>query len=369
MKGEVGHKCELATKHTKKPLAQLGVRAVVLVWDAPGGSHRSKHLGQHLGADVRHVYFTRKKGWLVAPVKYCCQAIMTLAFLGRHRYQLVFVQNPPVFAALSVYVYSLLARACFVIDSHTESLLASYWRWTLPLHRFLSRRAITTMVTNDYLQQMIASWRAHAFVLRDVPNTTSKRRHIQLHDAGLNVAVVSSASHDEPIDQVMEAARALPDVAFYVTGKCDAKSMQDRVERAPTNVHFTGYLPDEEYYGLLEMVHVVICLTTEDHTHQSGASDALWMGKPIITSDWPLLRRYFDKGTIHADNTAGSIHQALLTMKRSLPAYEAEICALQRERQKEWLEKARALMDLVEQAMPPCLRGRSSQTEGELLPR
>jgi glycosyltransferase involved in cell wall biosynthesis len=292
---------------------------------------------------------------------------MTLALLGRHRYQLIFVQNPPVFAALSVYVYSLFASAWFVIDSHTQSLLAWFWRWTLPLHRFLSRRAITTMVTNDYLQQMIASWKAPALVLRDVPSASSERRQIHLHEAALHVAVVSSASDDEPLDQVLAAARTLPDVAFFVTGKCDTKSLRDAVERAPTNVHFTGYLPDEAYYGLLDTVQVVICLTTEDHTHQSGASDALWMGKPIITSDWPLLRRYFDKGTIHTDNTAASIRQALLAMEHSLPAYQAEICALQKEREKEWLEKAQALVHLVQQAIPPSLRGRSSQTEGEPL--
>jgi glycosyltransferase involved in cell wall biosynthesis len=356
MKGESGRKSDLGANHTKKPLTELGIRAVVVVWDSPGGSHRSRHLGQHLGADVRNVYFTRKKGWLVAPIKYCCQTIMTLALLVRHRYQLVFVQSPPVFAALAVYVYSLFARVCFVIDSHTESLLAPYWRWTLPLHRFLSRRAIATMVTNEHLRQMIGLWRAHAFVLRDVPITSSERRHIELQAAALTVAVVSSASHDEPIDQVLEVARTLPDIAFYVTGDYRTRSLQDTVERAPINVHFVGYLPDEEYYGLLEMVQVVICLTTEDHTHQSGASDALWMGKPIITSDWPLLREYFDKGTVYSDNAADSIRQAVLTIKRDLPAYEADICALKRERRSEWLEREQALMHLVKEAVSSCLR-------------
>ncbi|MFC2023131.1 hypothetical protein ACFLT5_00135 [Chloroflexota bacterium] len=366
MIGEGGHGSELQAVDAKKPLARLGIRAVVLVWDAPGGTHRSEHLGQHLGADVRHVYITRKKGWLVAPFKYCCQAIMTLVLISRNRYRLVFVQNPPVFAALSVYVYSLFARACFVIDSHTEALLAPVWQWTLPLHRFLSRRAIATMTTNDHLQQMIASWGAPAFVLRDVPSTSPKRKQVHLLDAVMNVAVVSSASHDEPTDQVLEAARTLPDVAFFVTGNYHTRSLQSTVERAPANVHFTGYMPDEEYYGLLEVVQVVICLTTEDHTHQSGASEALWLGKPIITSDWPLLRRYFDKGTIHIDNTAESIRQAVLTIVSNLPVYEAEIRELREERQHEWLEKAQALMRLVEQAMPWCFRDQSSPVQEEL---
>ena len=365
MKEEGGHRGELEANHTTNPLARLGIRAVVLVWDAPGGTHRSKHLGRHLGADVRHVYITRKKGWLVAPFKYCCQTIMTLALLGRHRYRLVFVQNPPIFAALSVYVYTLFAGARFIIDSHTDSLLAPFWKWTLPLHRFLSSRAITTMVTNGHLQQMVASWGAHAFVLRDVPSASSAARSVHLPDAALNVAVISSASYDEPTDQVLEAARTLPDVAFHVTGNRDRKPLQDMAESAPGNVHFTGYLPDKEYYGLLDTVQVVICLTTEDHTHQSGASEALWLAKPIITSHWPLLREYFDRGTIHVDNTAESIRQAVLNMRYSLPAYESEIQALRDERQHEWLERAQALIRIIEGAMPSRPRGgRRRQVRG-----
>jgi glycosyltransferase involved in cell wall biosynthesis len=309
---------------------------------------------------------TRKKGWLIAPIKYFFQAIMTLALLGRQRYRLVFVQNPPVFAALSVYIYCLSARACFVIDSHTESLLSPVWRSTLPLHRFLSRKAITTLVTNDHLRRMITSWRAHAFVLRDVPSRMSRGGYVDLPDAALNVAVISSASYDEPTDQVLEAARTLPDVAFHVTGNRDTKSLQDMAASAPRNVRFTGYLPDEEYYSLLDKVQVVMCLTTEDHTHQSGASEALWLGKPIITSDWPLLRDYFDKGTLHIDNTGRGIRQAVLTMKQCLPAYQSEIQALQRERLHEWLEKEQTLLSLVEKAVYSCDRDQSSQTGGEL---
>lgn len=347
---------EVKTDKVDKPLAQLGIKAVFLIWDAPRGTHRGEYLGRSLGADVRHVYITRKKGWYIAPIKYCCQAVMTLALLRRYRYQLVFVQNPPVFAALAVYVYSLLAGTCFIIDSHTDALLAPFWQWSLPVHRFLSRRAITTIVTNYYLQQLIASWKAHAFVLRDVPSPSPKRKQVCLPDADLNVVVVSSASYDEPIEQILEAARALPDIAFFVTGNYHTKTLQDTVTKAPANVHFTGYLPDEEYYGLLDAAQVVICLTTEDHTQQSGAAEALWLGKPIITSDWPLLRGYFNKGTIHTDNTADSIRRALLTMKRDLLAYEAGIRALQRMRQQEWLENVQELMILIKQAVRQCRR-------------
>lgn len=341
---------EQPTNHLDKPLARLGINALVLVWAAPRGSRRSESLGHWLGADVQHVYVTRKKGWYIAPFKYFFQTIMTLASLHRHRYELVICQNPPVFATLAVYLYSLFAPVLFVIDSHTDALLASFWKWTLPLHRFLSRRAITTMVTNEHLRQIVGSWNADAFVLRDVPNTCPMRR-VDLPEAALKVAVVSSAAYDEPTAQILEAANAVPHVAFYITGNHSARSAQVAGEKTPANVHFTGYLPDDEFYGLLDAVHVVMCLTTEDHTHQSGASEALWLGKPIITSDWPLLQAYFERGTIHVDNTAGGIRQALSIMERDLPIFEAEILSLRERRHCEWQEKSQELVSLVQQAM------------------
>jgi len=110
-------------------------------------------------------------------------------------------------------------------------------------------------------------------------------------------------------------------------------------------------VPDEGFYGLLEAAQVVMSLTTENHTIQSGASEALWLGRPIITSDWPLLREYFNKGTIHVDNTAQSIYQAVVTMKKNLPAFEADIRTLQEEQRREWQQKAQALLRLIQQAV------------------
>jgi len=334
-----------------RPLTQLGIRAVFLVWGAPHGTHRSELMGKQLGVGVQHIRFTSKRGKFVAPIKYFFQMLMTFVFLVRHRYQLVFVQNPPILAVLPVYFYRLFSKTRFIIDSHTDALLASWWTWSLPLHRFLSRRAITTIVTNDYLQQMVASWNAHAFILTDVPITSSKRRQVRLDEAPFNIVVVSAASCDEPIDQVLEAARNLPDMNFYITGNYHTNSWQDIVKSAPANVHFTGYVPDEEFYGLLEAAQAVMCLTTENHTFQSGASEALWLGKPIITSDWPILQRYFSQGTIHVDNTAESIRRAVITMRDDLPMFEARIRALQEERRREWQQKAEALTCLIQQAM------------------
>ena len=326
-------------------------RALFLVWEAPRGAHRSEFLARQLGMDIRHVYVTTRKGRAIAVLKYAIQMLMTLALLMWHRYRLVFVQNPPIFAVLAVYLYCLLTGARHVIDSHTDALLAPFWKWSIPLHRFLSRRAIATIVTNDHLGQLVTSWGSNAFVLRDVPVVLPPGVKTELADDTFHVVIVGTYSYDEPIEQMVAVARRMPGVTFHLTGSTDISSQKGVPSSVPPNLRITGYLPDEEFYGLIEAAHVVVSLTTENHTFQSGASEALWLGRPIITSDWPLLRAYFDKGTIHVDNTAETICEAITLIRSELPAYEANIRALQEERLAEWRGKSRELVGLIRERL------------------
>jgi glycosyltransferase involved in cell wall biosynthesis len=116
----------------------------------------------------------------------------------------------------------------------------------------------------------------------------------------------------------------------------------------PANVHFTGYLPNETYYALLANSQAVLCLTTRDHTMQRGACEALSLGKPIITSDWPLLQTYFHAGTVHVDNTPEGIRQGVLVLKADYGRYQAGIRQLQIEQQREWQQKVTLLIQRLE---------------------
>jgi len=333
------------------PFKRLGIRALFLIWGAPQGSHRSEFISQRLGADVQHIYITTKRGRSVAPIKYFFQAIMTFAFLVWHRYQLVLVQDPPIFAALPVYVYSLFSKARFIIDSHTDALQAPFWEWTLPLHRFLESRAITTIVTNDRLREIVEGWGRHGFTLEDPPAEFHISKPTVLPDGTLNVVVVSTADYDEPIREILEVARDLREVDFYITGDFSRSNYhQSLVESAPKNVHFTGYLR-EGYFALLDAADVIMCLTTEDNTFLSGDNEALWLGKPLITSDWPILRRYFSKGTIHVDNSVEQIRQGVLEMRQHLDTYQTEIRVLQAERRRDWWARIDQLLALIQQEM------------------
>jgi glycosyltransferase involved in cell wall biosynthesis len=81
---------------------------------------------------------------------------------------------------------------------------------------------------------------------------------------------------------------------------------------------------------------------------QRGACEALWLGKPLITSDWPLLREYFYKGTVHVVNDCAGIQHGLLELKENYQRYSAEIQDLQIARKQEWQQKAGALVKLIQ---------------------
>jgi glycosyltransferase involved in cell wall biosynthesis len=334
---------------SEAPFRRLGIRALFLIWGARHGSHRSDLMAKFLGMDLKHVYITARQGRCYALFKYPYQFISTLALLARKRYQLVFIQDPPIFAALPVYLYGLVSSTRFVIDAHTPPLLSPIWTWTLPLHRFLSRRAITTIVTNDYLQRLVASWGAHAFVLQDPPIEPRISKPMCLEDGALNVVMVSSASPDEPVREVLKAARDLPEIHFYITGD-HARSHQHIIDSAPSNVHFTGYLR-EDFFPLLDAADVIVDLCVEDYQFLSGANEALWMGKPLITSKGPVLEDYFNRGTIHVDNTATEIRQGLLEMQDRLAEFEADMRSLQVIRRREWWARANRLVALVQREM------------------
>jgi glycosyltransferase involved in cell wall biosynthesis len=300
------------------------------------------------------------KRWpFLAPLRYALQAIKTLMILIRERPAVVFVQNPPIFAPLVVYLYAKLWGARYIVDVHTTALLAPVWKWSLPLHAFLSRRAITTIVTNEYLEGLVKAWGAKTFIIADIPTTFPAGTVFPLNGK-FSIVVINTFAPDEPIREVLEAAAALPEVQFYITGD-PIRARKTFLHDHPSNVRFTGFLPDKEYLGLLQAVQAVMVLTTRDHTMQRGACEAVSLGKPIITSDWPLLRAYFHKGTLHVDNSGEGIRAGILRMRENKETLEKEILLLQQERRLEWDEKHAALRELInDSAEQPSIRQRGS---------
>lgn len=310
-------------------------------------SRMSDTFAQELGGKLYCIHYLRFQSPPHAPLKYILQTLRTWYVLLRERPSAVHVQNPPFICGLAVYLYTLLSGAKFVLHYHSAAFDA-VWDWALPLQKFLARRAVTNIVTNQHWADVVRSWGAHALVMFDPFLDLPETQPFAIEPgARFNVAFIGTFAPDEPLEEVLQAAAALPDVHFYITGDKRKRSAAF-FEAAPANVTFTGFLdPYRHYPGLLRAVDAVMVLTTRDHTLQLAGCEAVAVGKPLITSDWPYLREVFAKGTIYVSNSAESIHLGILEAQQRQAELAAEVVALRQESQREWKLRLGQLKQMI----------------------
>jgi len=232
-----------------------------------------------------------------------------------------------------------------VIDAHTGAFLDPRWKRLLFLHKWFSKAARTTIVTNEYMFDVLRGWHCNAMIVRDVPVRFAQPAETQL-EAGRNMTLVATFTRDEPIELFFQAAALLPEVRFHVTG--DYRRAPPRILAAkPPNIHLTGFLSNEEYVGLLLASDAVLALTTMDHTMQRAAYEAMYLGRPVVTSNFDLLRRHFRKGSVHVDNRVEDIVAGVRRMYAELPRFQTEIQELRDERIREWSRTEAELREMA----------------------
>lgn len=331
---------------------------------------RSDHLARLLGGKSYMIYAE----WLGSHpatvwLKYAIQSVQTLWLLFHKRPAVVLVMVPPIFAACPVYLYCKLTGSRFVTDNHTAAFTMRRWERLKFLHGWLEKRAACNIVTNEQIHQVQQDWGVPAekvLLIGDLPaqfleiETPPFFREARLQarkstpaaadeargNGFFAVTAVCSFNPDEPMDNILQAAEALPEVTFYCTGKLK-DAPPDILTRKPKNVTFTDFLSVPHYAGLLKESHGVMVLTTRDHTMQRGAYEAMALGTPIITSDWPLLRRTFARGSLFVDNSPPSIVAAVRQLKTDWAKYKAAIQVQRAQRLAAWAEKEQALRRIL----------------------
>jgi len=267
-------------------------------------------------------------------LKYLSQTWKTLRILFRHKPKTVIVMTPPVIACIGVWLYAKLTRTQYAIDAHSGAFTDKRWTWSFFLHGFFSRHALVTLITSNYLGDIIRRRGGGTMIVGDVPVCFAKPGEIALKGR-LNMTFVSTFTFDEPIQQFLDAARQITDIHFYVTGRLKDAS-PNIVASAPSNVTFTDFLSDSDYVALLLGSDAVICLTTEDHTMQRGAYEAVYLRRPVITSTFPILREAFPIGAVHVQSTANDIAAGINEMKTNIGRYQREVEELQVRKLQHW---------------------------------
>ena len=302
-------------------------------------SMSSAMFAQRLNAPLYLIhYLSWKRPW-VAPFKYPPMWLKTWWILFKQRPSAVLVINTPVFAPLCVYIYCLLARIPFAMNVHGHTLSGRRWGWSRPIQRYLAKRAAVNLVGTVEYKQILESWNAKTVLLEYIPTQVPSENYKTTEKTDeFWITVVNTFAGDEPLEVVLEAARQLPNVCFYVTGET-ALAKKELLDSATQNVIFTGYLKGATYWEQLFSSNAVMTLTTNPHSLVAGGSEGMYMGKPLILSNQPALTEYFSKGAVFVEHTAMGIVEGVRKTREQESKLAKESKELAIEKQTNWEDR------------------------------
>lgn len=335
---------QAGARRRAKTKGRFRTRALMLAWAPHSGG--AEGIAERLGIGNHFVHCLALQRPWITPIKYPLQTMATLRLLFRERPAVVIVQVPPIVAPLVTDVYARLTGARFIINSHSLSFMIRRWSWAESIEKWLARRALADITTSDHLAEVIRSWGARPIVVVNPPNAPPALGPRQPSDK-CTVMVVNTFSEDEPTDEVLQAARELPDVHFAITGDT-SYARPEWLSNAPPNVEWTGFLRGKAYYERLWNANVVLVLTTRDYAMQHSALEAMDLRQPLVLSDWPFLKGYFSRGTVHVGNDAVSIAAGVRTARAQEDDLRTEMGALREQRARDWQDQLAELDRLID---------------------
>lgn len=271
--------------------------------------------------------------------EYLVKTTQTFSILLKEKPNLIFAQSGPSYCPLSVAIYSMIFKTLYVIDAHT-SAITGFWI-KLPSYKWAMRKASIILVHNQLLQSLANSKKIKTLILEDYLPNLQNPKLIALPKHSGNFAVIPSSGMNlksRAIRETIHAASILQGqkVDFFFTGNIG--SLQKPV---PKNLHFTGYLPENEFMALLFSVAGVIILLDrldKDFVQPRRAIEALSLEKPMILTDSQISKELFPKGVIFVKNTRNEIASACLRIIKEKNKFNREIKESKIEFSKRWQE-------------------------------
>ena len=315
-----------------------------VAWGAPSG--RSSEISAELGGRPLVCFDPGGRWQPSAPLRWGIGAVRTTAELARRRPAAVVVTNPPAVAALTVVAYGALSGARVVLDDHPGSFGAQGDRVAarlLPLHRWMARRADACMVTTDAWVEMVGEWGGRGLVVHEAPGPwvwAPPGPAARLE----RVVFAGTFARDEPVEAVIGAARLAPEIAFELTG--DPKRGAPQLRDLPSNVRLTGYLDPAGYRAAITGADAVVAMTTEPTSAMRAAFEAVWAGRPLVVSDWPLLAELFPESTRCA-NSAEALAGALRGLSAGYTDAVAGLAGAHARQLQRWKEQLGGLRSVL----------------------
>lgn len=318
------------------------IDAVWISWEKDG-SIRSKVLAKEMNAYLS--IHSRCEGYARLRVfRYFLAAFGTVHCIIMKKPRVIVAQCPSIILVFLLTCLRRMIRFRFVIDLH--SLIVDREGIVNRLLFFCLLRADVVIVTNVTYRNKIASKLGNVkniMILPDKIPVIDRASERKLLIGVYNVLYTGGFSSLDPGDELLLAAKSLPETYHvYVTGK-----RRSALIELPSNCTYTGYLTSIEYQSLLRSVDVVVILTRNEYSLVCGGYEALAAGKPMVLSDTPVLRAYFDKGVVYTKNDASHIAEAIKSAISSKAILESEIFEDIQKKNREWGRNWRELMTRI----------------------
>lgn len=300
-----------------------------IVWIDWAFLGRSRNIASRLGVNYYHFdYFSGKPQKIFVFLRYFLASIKTISFLILKNPRIVIMTGTPPFPQFIVHFFSKIKAIKYVIDTHGGYFDDPKFQILPRLRKKIMENAFFHIVTNDVHKNVVESCNGRAVVLGVLMEHNDNIKEYAFGN-GENFVWIASYSPDEPLEIVFDVARSMPNVNIYITGNIK-KARKHFVEHCKKfkNIILTGFLPTEKYNSYIKGSTAVIALTTLDNTMQRGAYTALSYNVPIITSNWSLLKDSFYKGTVHIENNAIGLENAIKEICNNRDRYRKEISEL-----------------------------------------
>jgi len=309
---------------------------------------RSDHIAEELGGKSFKIYFGfLGSHYLTISFKYLLQFFSTILILMKERPTITFVMSPPVFAAIPVYLYCLLTGKRFIIDAHTGAFDDPLWKPVMFLQKYFIRKALSTIVTNQELRNVVSSYKGAPLIIPDVP-IIHKDALMKCSTKKKKVTMINTFSKDEPLENFLKACQCFNDIQFFVTGRI-CHNHTAHLDYGDDKIKFTDFLKDEDFYGLIRASDLIVVLTTRDRTMQRGAYEAIYNGKPIVTSKWKVLEENFPIGSVFVDNSVEGIREGIKRALDNLETLSEEVEILKGRKILAWKNNRDCLLSKIEE--------------------
>ena len=294
------------------------------IWITWEDHRRSRELARALGVPM--IVQGSSLFWGVSHIH---RSIKFLTLIYAMRPSVVFVQNPSIILAFVASVLKDIFDFKLVVDRHTNFRLGKK-NGLNPVNYFYDfvgnyslRKAELTIVTNSYLKRIVEDRGGRGFVLEDLLPTIDTPLQKELLSGSTNIVFICTFANDEPYREVVEAAKLLPkDVHIYITGK-----IPDKFERKslPINITLTGFLPEGDYWNLLNSVQLIMDFTALEWCLVCGGYEAVALGKPFLTSKTLALESFFGQAAAYTKHNAIDIAGSIRCAINKLPVMEKEM--------------------------------------------